>query len=138
MASINCPQKECNRIFQKPVIVTNFSFVPKETYSACPHCLTRINIESKEYSPTCIDQQTIQVFSLTGKSGHPLNSLVSNSQTPRKNAIRSIKNLEQEKTDLITKLDELKKVAIEKIGCLEKEVAILREEAKILKKLVSA
>ena len=156
MASINCPQKECNRTFKKLVIVTNFSFVPEETYSACPYCLTRINIGSKKYGPTCIAPekpanigsgdsneasivpQTIQVYSLTEKSEQTLNSLVFNSQAPQKIVLKNIKKLEQEKADLITELDELRKAATEKIDCLENEVAILREERKILKKLASS
>ena len=154
MASINCPQKECNRIFQKPVIVTNLSFTPKETYSACPYCLTRIKIESKKYntidnSPekkTSVETrnpnqaanapQTTHVYSSTEKIEYQLNSVVLDLHTSQRNALENIKNLEQEKTHLITELEELRKAATEKINCLEKDVVALREEAKILKKLV--
>jgi len=144
MASINCPQKECNRAFQKPVIVTNFSFIPKETYSACPYCLTRINFGPKKISPTCINpEKPVKIESGDLKKTNiapqtieqSLNTLAFNSQAPQKIVLKKIKNLEQEKADLITELDELRKAATEKIGCLENEVAILRKEAKILKKL---
>ncbi len=116
MASINCPQKECNRTFKKLVIVTNFSFVPEETYSACPYCLTRINIGSKKYGPTCIAPekpanigsgdsneasivpQTIHVYSLTEKSEQTLNSLAFNSQAPQKIATRKHKETRTRKS----------------------------------------
>jgi len=155
MASTNCPQKECNRIFEKPVIVTNFSFTPKETYSACPYCLTRINlgpkksdlnyitpekptnIESGDLNEPNISPQTIPVYSSTEKNEWQLYSIPFDSQTPQRNALENIKTLEKEKTYLITELEELRKAATKKIHCLEKEVVTLKEEVKVLKKLAS-
>jgi hypothetical protein len=155
MASINCPQKECNRVFEKPIIVTNLSFTPKETYSGCPYCLTRINHESKKYNliynstekqanietgnpnQTTNTPQIIHVYSSTKKSEYQLNSIAFDLQTPQRNPLENIKTLEQEKTHLIIELAELRKAATEKINCLEKDVAALREEAKILKKLTN-
>ncbi len=124
MGSTTCPQEECNRIFEKPVAVTNFSFSPKKTYSACPYCLTRINLESKKSNLNCNPPEKP-------------NSITFDLQTPQKNALEKIKNLEQEKTHLITELEELRKAATEKINCLENDVIALREEAKILKKLTN-
>lgn len=153
MASINCPQKECNRVFEKPVIVTNLSFTPKETYSACPYCLSRINHEPKKYnliytSPekqanietgnpnqTTNSPQTIHVYSSTENSEYQLNSIAFDLQIPQRNPLENIKTLEQEKKHLITELEGLGKKATEKINCLEKDIIALRAEAKILKKL---
>jgi len=153
MASINCPQKECNRLFEKPVIVTNLSFTPKDTYSACPYCLSRIRHESKKYNPTytssekqatieirnpnqtTVAPQTIPVYSSIENREYQLNSIVFDLQTPQRNSLENIKTLEQEKKHLIKELEELRKTATEKINCLEKDVVALREEAKILKKL---
>lgn len=153
MASINCPQKECNRLFEKPVIVTNLSFTPKETYSACPYCLSRISHEPKKYNLTYASSekqaynetrnpnqttdapQTIHAYSPTENSEYQLNSIAFDLQTPQRNPLENIKTLEQEKKHLITELEELRKTATEKINCLEKDVIALRKEAKILKKL---
>jgi hypothetical protein len=33
-----CPNQECRKIFQKPIILTDLSHNPPRVYSACPHC----------------------------------------------------------------------------------------------------
>lgn len=48
-----------------------------------------------------------------------------------------IENLESEKKDLLVEIEKLRKVGEEKASTLETEVATLRKEAKLLKKLVS-
>jgi uncharacterized protein (UPF0335 family) len=53
-----------------------------------------------------------------------------------KETIDKIKNLEAEKKALIVEIDELKKTADAKAVALEKEVAMLREEARSLKLLM--
>jgi len=139
MASINCPYAACNKVFEKPVIVTNFSFMPqKETYYACPYCLTKLgpvinNCESpfstnENLNQTSATPQTIPEHPTTEKRAEY-------SMVPQKIAFENIKNLEKEKADLLAELEELRKGAEAKISRLEKEVAGLKEESEILKHL---
>ena len=152
MASINCSHEACNKVFEKPVVVTNFSFAPKkETYYACPYCLTRIdfaindcelasvtaetpaNIEGGNLNEVNITPYTVQEHYTNENSAE--HSMGLDSVMPQRIALENIKNLEKEKADLLAELEELKKGAEDKISCLEKEVAALREEAELLKKL---
>ena len=54
---------------------------------------------------------------------------------PQAVTIEKLEILEKEKADLLAELDELRKGATKKISVLEEEVAALREEAEVLKKL---
>jgi len=33
-----CPNQECRKIFQKPIVLTDLSQTSPQVYSACPHC----------------------------------------------------------------------------------------------------
>jgi len=50
--------------------------------------------------------------------------------------VETIKMLEKERDKLLTEIKELKKMAKSKANALESEVAILREEAKVLKEIL--
>jgi len=39
-----CPYRECKKEFNKPLMLTDFSKTPRETYYACPHCLTKVDV----------------------------------------------------------------------------------------------
>jgi len=39
-----CPYSECKKEFDKPLVLTDFSKTPRETYYACPHCLTKVDV----------------------------------------------------------------------------------------------
>ena len=39
-----CPYSSCGREFQQPVMVTDSSKLPRETYYACPHCMLRLQL----------------------------------------------------------------------------------------------
>lgn len=39
-----CPYSKCRRTFRKPLMLTDASKVPRETYYACPHCLSRVDV----------------------------------------------------------------------------------------------
>jgi len=43
-----CPYRECKKEFEKPVMLTDFSRTPRETYYACPHCLTKVDVVVKK------------------------------------------------------------------------------------------
>ncbi|MGA3060046.1 MAG: hypothetical protein ABSD92_06705 [Candidatus Bathyarchaeia archaeon] len=53
-----------------------------------------------------------------------------------KDTIEKIKNLENEKKNLLLEIEDLKKMADTKAAALEVEIASLREEAKSLKNLM--
>ncbi|MCW4052789.1 MAG: hypothetical protein NWE78_06250 [Candidatus Bathyarchaeota archaeon] len=39
-----CPYSNCGQTFQQPVMVTDSSKLPRETYYACPHCMLRLQL----------------------------------------------------------------------------------------------
>ena len=43
-----CPYSECRKEIEKPVMLTDFSSTPRETYYACPHCLTKVDVVAKD------------------------------------------------------------------------------------------
>jgi hypothetical protein len=145
MSKTKCSYEYCKKEFKTPVLVTNFSFTPrKETYFACPHCLTRIEKTTK----TCDcepDSAEILVISENEKVEETSVKLpeaatieqrdVEESVEPQEVTSQTIENLEKQKKDLLAELTELRNGATKKISSLEKEVSALRKEAEILKKL---
>lgn len=148
MKNIKCPDNSCGKEFERPIVVSNFVFVPKKhTYFACPYCLTRISevnhvcdsvangseIEigvenSREINTECIEQQ----------NGYRFNRVeLDQSEEVPSRTIEEIKNLEKEKADLLLELDELKKNAIKKANSLEYEIESLKKEADKLRKFIS-
>jgi len=41
---LKCPYSECGKEFEKPLVLTDFSKMPRENYYACPHCLTKVDV----------------------------------------------------------------------------------------------
>ncbi|GEM_PF-4779821 len=131
---------------KKPVVVTNFVFAPrKETYYACPYCLTKIGDATEESNCTSftIEETVESVYTENEKTEEQIiqpenltpQELSDESSVPQVVAIEKLETLEKEKTGLLAELDELRKGAAKKISVLEEEVATLREEAELLKKL---
>lgn len=52
-----CPYNECKREFEKPLMLTNLSNTPRETYYACPHCLTKVDVIAKDHGLGSISVQ---------------------------------------------------------------------------------
>ena len=128
MKQLKCPQEFCKKEIEKPIIVTNFSLTPhKETYYACPHCLTRIYITTTENNCT------------PGKTEEQTNTqkqhILDKPNLPKTDPVKKIEKLEKTKADLLAELEKLRNEAIQKLQSLEKEVANLKEEEKILKEL---
>jgi len=44
---LTCPYGECRKEFERPIVLTDFSKTPRETYYACPHCLTKVDVVAK-------------------------------------------------------------------------------------------
>ena len=132
MTKIQCPRQSCKKEFETPVMVTSYSFTPtKQTYPACPYCLTRIDENTKSCSCT----ETIEPVTETKpENGAPkqnwIRRLASDSATMEK-----IGKLEKQKTDLLEQLEELKKHATKRISKLEQDVAALKEQKQTLKQI---
>ena len=41
---LRCPYKGCEKSFDKPTVLTDASKVPRETYYACPHCMSKLDV----------------------------------------------------------------------------------------------
>lgn len=56
--NLTCPYGECKKGFEKPVMLTDFSKTPRETYYACPHCLTKVDVVVKDSSLGSVSVET--------------------------------------------------------------------------------
>ena len=54
-ARLKCPYKGCGKTFDKPAILTDSSKVPRETYYACPYCMSKIDIVVDEKTMRIVD-----------------------------------------------------------------------------------
>jgi len=41
---LRCPYDGCGKKFEKPTVLTDFSTIPRSSYYACPHCMSRLDI----------------------------------------------------------------------------------------------
>jgi len=41
---LKCPYKGCGKSFDKPTVLTDSSSVPRQTYYACPYCMSKLDI----------------------------------------------------------------------------------------------
>ncbi len=73
---LRCPYDGCGKKFEKPTVLTDFSTVPRASYYACPHCMSRLDItmdgmKIKEIKPTDYPR----VFESPAKCAHFFGSL---------------------------------------------------------------
>jgi len=47
---LHCPYAMCNKTFEKPIVLTDTSQLVRETYYACPHCRSKIEIDVEDPS----------------------------------------------------------------------------------------
>jgi DNA-directed RNA polymerase subunit RPC12/RpoP len=124
-----CPCESCQKEFDNPIWVTNFSVgEDKVTYYACPYCLTKIRIVTEETAyPPIID--------IRADAAAPENSFDEqlDSQTGR---LKKLEALKKQKRKLLEEIENLRTAATEKLDILEQEVAALREEAETLKDII--
>ena len=62
---LHCPYNGCGKVFDKPTVLTDASSVPRESYYACPFCMSKIDIVTEkmrvvgvkavDYPPTVFD-----------------------------------------------------------------------------------
>jgi hypothetical protein len=53
-----CPYDGCKREFERLILLTNFSGIPMETYYACPHCLTEVDVVAKDSNLNSVSAET--------------------------------------------------------------------------------
>jgi hypothetical protein len=41
---MKCPYKGCGMSFQKPSVLTDTTAMPRETYYACPYCMSKLDV----------------------------------------------------------------------------------------------
>ncbi len=41
---LRCPYDGCGKRFEKPTVLTDFSTIPRSSFYACPHCMSRLDI----------------------------------------------------------------------------------------------
>jgi DNA-directed RNA polymerase subunit RPC12/RpoP len=41
---LKCPYKGCEKHFDKPTVLTDSSSIPRQTYYACPYCMSKLDI----------------------------------------------------------------------------------------------
>ena len=131
MTKIQCSRQSCRKVFEKPILVTNFVFTPtKETYQACPYCLARIDDEAITCDCAVIGESVIEAKEETKKT-------CSNSDLTSKANFEKIGELEKTKKELLAQLNNLKNGATKKICRLEQEIAALKEEKQILEQITN-
>ena len=128
MPTITCPHELCGKQFENPVVVTNFSSDPQQTYNACPFCLTKIEIVTTE-----TDSPSVEIINVDNSA---IRQKILDMVEPQKAIVENIKSLERQKAELLEELENLKLGAEQKICNLEQEVDDLKEETRILRKLV--
>ena len=133
MKKIQCPRQSCKKEFEIPVMVTSYTYSPtKETYPACPYCLTRID----ENTRTC---------SCTTEEIEPTAEKPTETELPKQNWIRrvvvdsatmeKIGKLEKQKSDLLAQVEVLKDEAAKRIIKLEDDIAALKQQKEALKQM---
>jgi len=55
-----CPNQECRKIFQKPIVLTDLSQTSPQVYSACPHCGFHLEMAS----PSAVGKKTKMTFKI--------------------------------------------------------------------------
>jgi hypothetical protein len=43
---LHCPYKGCEKHFDRPTMITDASVIPRQTYYACPFCMSRLELET--------------------------------------------------------------------------------------------
>ena len=41
---LKCPYKGCEKVFDKPTVITDNSVLPRQTHYACPYCMSKLDI----------------------------------------------------------------------------------------------
>ena len=41
---LKCPYKGCEKVFDKPTVITDTSVIPRQTHFACPFCMSKLTL----------------------------------------------------------------------------------------------
>ena len=41
---LRCPYKGCEKVFEKPTVLTDASTIPRQSFYACPFCMSKLDI----------------------------------------------------------------------------------------------
>jgi hypothetical protein len=141
MSRIKCAEYSCGKEFERPVIVKNSVYSPKETYYACPFCLTKIEF--------FYDHSLCEEFGVIGSStianqekmekpeqSNFVVELLDEYET-KLSSFEEIEHLEQIKNNSFLDLEILRKVAITKVEDLQMEIKKLKREVDTLRKIMN-
>jgi hypothetical protein len=75
-----CPNSKCRRVFKDPIWLTDLSKTPPESYQACPHCSTNLQLassfmeteEKPELQSTSRTQPLQRDFNKLAEKTHPI------------------------------------------------------------------
>jgi DNA-directed RNA polymerase subunit RPC12/RpoP len=83
---LRCPYKGCEKAFEKPTVLTDASTIPRQSYYACPHCMSRLDITTDNMKITSVKPTEYpKVFDSPAKCAHfsgLLNSLPEGAPLP--------------------------------------------------------
>jgi hypothetical protein len=68
---MKCPYKGCRKAFDKPAVLTDPSAVPRQTYYACPYCMSKVDLMVEDMKITGIrPTEYPTVFDSPAKCAH--------------------------------------------------------------------
>ena len=68
---LRCPYKGCEKPFQKPTVLTDSSSIPRQSYYACPHCMSKLDITLENMKITGVKPvEYPKVFESPAKCAH--------------------------------------------------------------------
>ncbi len=44
---LHCPYKGCEKTFDKPTVLTDETTIPRQSFYACPHCMSKLDITTE-------------------------------------------------------------------------------------------
>ena len=68
---LHCPYKGCEKTFDKPTVLTDDTTIPRQSYYACPHCMSKLDIVTEGLK--IVDIKTAEyprVFESPAKCAH--------------------------------------------------------------------
>jgi len=68
---LRCPYKGCEKAFEKPTVLTDMSTIPRQSYYACPHCMSKLDITIDNMKITSVKPTEYpKVFESPAKCAH--------------------------------------------------------------------
>jgi DNA-directed RNA polymerase subunit RPC12/RpoP len=68
---LKCPYKGCGKRFERPTMLTDSSTMPRQTFYACPHCMSKIEIKTENLKVVSIKAtEYARVFDSPAKCAH--------------------------------------------------------------------